>query len=221
LARRKKNRLAAKSQEPGQQIESASGERVKHLVLAAFCLSGFAGLMHQVVWAKLLAGLIGTTAHAQAVVLAVFMGGLALGSVLFGRRVDRSGSPLRTYVVLEVLIAAYCLVLPLLLWAAESGYVILAGYFFESTTFTFWLRFGLAFLLVLFPAVLMGGTLPVLARQLVVNVEQTRKYVASLYSLNSFGAVLGAATAGFVTLPLFGVYAPETGEKRGTASQSR
>ena len=53
----------------------------------------------------------------------------------------------------------------------------------------------------------MGGTLPVLARQLVVSVEQTQKYVASLYSLNSFGAVLGAATAGFVTLPLFGVYA--------------
>jgi len=200
-------RVALKPQESSQQTESAAGERVKHLVLAAFCLSGFAGLMHQVVWAKLLAGLIGTTAHAQAVVLAVFMGGLALGSVLFGWRVDRSGSPLRTYVALEVLIAAYCLVLPLLLWTAESGYVILAGYFFESTTFTFALRFSLAFLLVLLPAVLMGGTLPVLARQLVVSVEQTRKFVASLYSLNSFGAVLGAATAGFVTLPLFGVYA--------------
>ena len=120
------------------------------LVLAAFCLSGFAGLMHQVVWAKLLAGLIGTTAHAQAVVLAVFMGGLALGSVLFGRRVDRRGFPLRTYVALEVLIAAYCLLLPLLLRAAELGYVLLAGYFFESTTFTFLLRFSLALLLVLF-----------------------------------------------------------------------
>jgi len=207
LAKRKKARLAPRQQEPSKQTESSADQRVRYLVLAAFCLSGFAGLMHQVVWAKLLVVLIGTTAHAQAVVLAVFMGGLALGSVLFGRRVDRRGSPLRTYVTLEVLIAAYCLVLPLLLWAAESGYVILAGYFFESTTFTFWLRFSLAFLLILLPAVLMGGTLPVLSRQLVVSVEQTRKYVASLYSLNSFGAVLGAATAGFVTLPLFGVYA--------------
>ena len=125
-------------------------------------------------------------------------------SVLFGRRVDRRGSPLRTYVVLEVLIAAYCLVLPFLLLATESGYVLLAGYFFESTAFTFSLRFSLAFLLVLLPAVLMGGTLPVLARQLVAGVEQTQKYVASLYSLNSFGAVLGAATAGFVTLPCSG-----------------
>ena len=43
-------------------------------ILAAFFLSGFAGLMHQVVWAKLLVQLIGATAYAQAVVLAVFMG---------------------------------------------------------------------------------------------------------------------------------------------------
>ena len=200
-------RVVLNQQETSNQSESSVNQRIRYLVLAAFCLSGFAGLMHQVVWAKLLAGLIGTTAHAQAVVLAVFMGGLALGSVLFGRRVDRRGAPLRTYVVLEVLIAAYCLVLPLLLAATESGYVILAGYFFESTTFTFSLRFSLAFLLVLLPAVLMGGTLPVLCRYLVVSVDQTRKWVASLYSLNSFGAVLGAATAGFVTLPLFGVYA--------------
>jgi len=195
-----------KSQQIPKTSESTVSQHIKHLVLIAFCLSGFAGLMHQVVWAKLLASLIGTTAHAQAVVLAVFMGGLALGSVLFGRRVDRLGSPLRTYVVLEVLIAVYCLLLPLLLQATQSGYILLAGYFFDSPGFTFSLRFSLAFLLILLPAVLMGGTLPVLCRQLVTGVEQTQKYVASLYSLNSFGAVLGAATAGFVTLPLFGVY---------------
>jgi len=200
LAKNNKSLLAPK------QLESSANQRIKYLVLIAFCLSGFAGLMHQVVWAKLLAGLIGTTAHAQAVVLAVFMGGLALGSVLFGRRVDRLGSPLRTYVVLEILIAVYCLLLPLLLQATQSGYILLAGYFFESPSITFSLRFSLAFLLILLPAVLMGGTLPVLCRQLVAGVEQTQKYVASLYSLNSFGAVLGAATAGFVTLPLFGVY---------------
>ena len=207
MAKTKKPRVAPKQPQPSQQTESSVNQRLKYLVLAAFCLSGFAGLMHQVVWAKLLASLIGTAAHAQAAVLAVFMGGLALGSVLFGRRVDRLGSPLRTYIVLEVLIAVYCLLLPLLLQLTQSGYIILAGYFFESTTFTFSLRFSLAFLLILFPAVLMGGTLPVLCRQLVTGVEQTQKYVASLYSLNSFGAVLGAATAGFVTLPLFGVYA--------------
>ena len=128
--------------------------------------------MHQVVWTKLLTGLIGTTAHAQAVVLAVFMAGLAIGSVVLGRRADRSALPLRLYLTLEVLIAAYCLALPLLLWASQSGYVILAGQFFESTGLTFALRLTLATLLILFPAVLMGGTLPVLARRLVGKLNR-------------------------------------------------
>ncbi|MGE4650919.1 MAG: hypothetical protein AAEJ53_08535 [Myxococcota bacterium] len=46
-------------------------------IATAFFLSGLAGLMHEVVWAKLLVRLIGATAYAQSVVLAVFMGGLA------------------------------------------------------------------------------------------------------------------------------------------------
>ncbi len=58
-------------------------------LLFAFFLSGFAGLMHQVVWAKLLVRLIGSTAVAQATVLAVFMAGLAAGALFFGRRADR------------------------------------------------------------------------------------------------------------------------------------
>ena len=65
-------------------------------VLAAFFLGGVAALMHEVVWAKLLVRLIGATAYAQVAVLAVFMGGLALGSVLFGRRIDRAGRPLQS-----------------------------------------------------------------------------------------------------------------------------
>ncbi|MGH7789049.1 MAG: fused MFS/spermidine synthase, partial [Candidatus Binatia bacterium] len=175
-------------------------------VLGAFFLSGFAGLMHQVVWAKLLAQLIGATAHAQAVVLAVFMGGLALGAVWLGRRADRDPRPLRTYVWLECLIAGYCLLLPLLLLAAERGYVALAELVFESGGLKLLLRCALAVLAVLPPAVLMGGTLPVLARHLVGRVEDTQRQVADLYALNSFGAVLGAGIAGFVTLPAFGVY---------------
>ena len=86
----------------------ASARIVSHrTVVAAFFLSGAAGLMHQVVWSKLLVGIIGATAHAQAIVLAVFMGGLALGAAWFGRRVDRRGRPLRTYVRLEVVIGVY------------------------------------------------------------------------------------------------------------------
>ncbi|MCZ6766556.1 MAG: fused MFS/spermidine synthase [bacterium] len=176
------------------------------MIFLAFLLSGVAGLMHEVVWARQLVQLIGSTAYARTAVLAVFMGGLALGALVFGRRVDRVGRPLHTYVVLEVLIAIYGLLIPLLLKVAGSGYIALSMHFFESGTLKLLLRFVLAILVVITPAVLMGGTLPILARSLTDRVKDTRQNVGRLYALNSFGAVIGAGVAGFVALPLLGVY---------------
>ncbi len=172
----------------------------------AFFVSGFAGLMHEIVWSKLLASLIGTTAHAQAAVLVVYMGGLALGSVIYGRRSDRRGRSLRTYMYLEVGIAAYCAGLPLFLSGASELYVWAASYVFESSQLKFVLRFALALLTIIVPAIMMGGTLPLLARHFILHPGQTRARVAALYALNNFGAVAGAAVAGFVTLPGLGVY---------------
>jgi spermidine synthase len=182
--------------------------RPKHrgLVLTALFLSGVAGLMHEVVWARLLASLIGSTAISQAVVLGVFMGGLALGAVLFGRRSDRRGHPLGTYVALEIAIGVYCLALPLLTRGAGFVYEQLAGAVFESFALKLALRIALATSIVLLPAMLMGGTLPVLARHLVERARETRREVASLYSLNNLGAVLGAGIAGFYALPAFGIF---------------
>ena len=118
-------RQTAKPSPPVVDLDS------RRLVFVAFFLSGLAGLMHQVVWAKLLVQLIGATAYSQVVVLAVFMGGLALGAALFGRHSVRTGRPLRRYVILEVLIGGYCLLLPLLLYVTELGYSSLATQWFE------------------------------------------------------------------------------------------
>jgi len=177
----------------------------RRLLSAAIFASGLAGLMHEIVWSKMLVSLIGSTAHAQVAVLAVFMGGLALGAVLFGRHTDRAGHPLQTYARLELLIAAYGLLLPFILRAAGAGYDALAPRWFEQGGLLFALRFTLALLCVLLPAIWMGGTLPILARFLVVRVESTRGAVARLYALNNLGAVLGAGLAGFWTLSSFGI----------------
>jgi alpha-tubulin suppressor-like RCC1 family protein/predicted membrane-bound spermidine synthase/tetratricopeptide (TPR) repeat protein len=175
-------------------------------VLLALFLSGLAGLMHEVVWAKLLANLTGSTAKAHAVVLSVFMGGLAIGAVLFGRRSDRRARPLLVYVVLEVAIGIYCLLLPWLTKGAGAVYEAAAAATFEQAGLKLVLRLILSLAVVMLPAILMGGTLPVLARYLVQEVAQTRKAVASLYALNNIGAVLGSGAAGFWLLPEFGIY---------------
>lgn len=183
-----------------------SPSRPRGLVLLALFLSGLAGLMHEVVWAKLLANLTGSTAKSHAVVLSVFMGGLAIGAVLFGRRSDKRERPLLVYVWLELAIAAYCLVLPLLAKGAGVIYEGLAAATFEQANLKLALRLVLALSVVLLPAVMMGGTLPVLARYLIDEVAQTRKAVASLYALNNIGAVIGSGAAGFFLLPELGIW---------------
>src|SRR5262245_45527095 len=77
------------------------------LVGILFFVSGFTGLIYEVIWAKYLALLLGSTAYAQVGVLAVFMAGLALGSLVWGSVVDRSARPLAIYGALELSIAVW------------------------------------------------------------------------------------------------------------------
>ena len=72
------------------------------IVLLLFFCSGATALVYEVLWSKYLALLFGSTIQAQTVVLAVFMGGLALGNKLFGGRADRSPRPLVVYGGIEM-----------------------------------------------------------------------------------------------------------------------
>src|SRR5436190_8370130 len=81
---------------------------------AVFCLliSGMAGLVYQIVWARYLALFLGHTSYAVVAVLVAFMGGLALGNAWLGARADRSPRPLRLYACLEIGIGVYALAFP-------------------------------------------------------------------------------------------------------------
>ena len=66
-------------------------------VLSLFLISGAAGLIYQVVWMRKLSLVLGVTSQAVATVLAVFMGGLALGSWLLGLSLIHISEPTRPY----------------------------------------------------------------------------------------------------------------------------
>ncbi|MBI3587232.1 MAG: hypothetical protein HY088_08905, partial [Ignavibacteriales bacterium] len=81
---------------------SISKENYYGIIALLFIISGAAGLMYQVVWFKYLSLFLGNTTYAQTVVLATFMGGLAIGASLWGRRADTSKHLLRIYAFLEI-----------------------------------------------------------------------------------------------------------------------
>ncbi|HUU39397.1 MAG TPA: fused MFS/spermidine synthase [Desulfatiglandales bacterium] len=174
-------------------------------VLCAFFVSGACGLIHEVAWTRLLRLVMGNTTFSITTVLCAFMGGLALGSYLGGRIIDRRSDPLRVFAFLEGTIALYCFLLPWLIDGTQPVYRFL----YQNTHTSFYvfslIRFIFSGLLLLIPATFMGATLPVLSRFFVRSPERVGWSVGTLYGINTFGAVVGAAIAGFLLIPKLGV----------------
>ena len=175
------------------------------LVYLLFFLSGAAALVYQVVWVRSLSLVFGGSHLAVTTVLSVFMGGLALGSWLLGRYVDRSRRPLRLYGVLEIGIAAFALVFALLMRLYPAIYDPLARLAETNSLWLSFLRVLFAVTAMIVPTTLMGGTLPVLSRFVATRPRQLSRHLAFLYGLNTLGAVVGTLAAGFVLLSTFGV----------------
>lgn len=169
-------------------------------LLAMAFLSGMCALVYQVYWIRELRLILGSTTPATASVLAVFMGGLGIGSLLLGPRADRSPRPVRFYAVLELAITAGAAMSPLMIrasgWAYDTHLSGAAGGGVAATA----IRAGLAIIVLLLPAVAMGGTLPVLGRAIEDEDDPRRGRWGLLYGVNTLGAIVGAALP---TLVLF------------------
>lgn len=174
------------------------------LVLLLFCLSGLTALVYEVVWRRMLSVVLGGSIYATAAVLSAFMGGLFLGSIVVGRWADRWKNPLRGYGLFELLIAAFALAFP----AACSLLVSLQPYFYpflgEHPLALTGVKFAVSFVLLLLPTFLMGGTFPLLSKFYLRSPISVGKGVGRLYSVNTFGAVLGTVLAGFFLIREFG-----------------
>ena len=178
--------------------------RERVAVLALFFLSGFTGLVYEVLWLEELGLLFGSASHSAATTLAVFFLGLALGSFIWGRKAPSLPRPLRTYGLLEIGIAAsgllYFVLVPLYRRLYEPIYALSGDNFALLLTFKFLLAAG-----ALLPAAfLMGGTLPVLAEHRVRDRSELAKVGTVLYGVNTAGAACGAFSAGFLLPPLLG-----------------
>ncbi|HOW65257.1 MAG TPA: fused MFS/spermidine synthase [Verrucomicrobiota bacterium] len=167
------------------------------LILLLFFCSGATALVYEVLWAKHLSLMFGSTIQAQALVLAVFMGGLAAGNRLAGIWADRWRWPLKMYGFLEIGIALYACFFPK--WFEWTDRILvgvgpwLAGRGLLFLLFNCALGAGL----LLVPTTLMGATLPFLAGWLERQGVDSGRRIARFYALNSLGAVLGAWLAGF------------------------
>ncbi|XXF77053.1 fused MFS/spermidine synthase [Myxococcaceae bacterium GXIMD 01537] len=166
--------------------------------------SGFCALVYQTAWQRELRLVFGASTAASAAVLAIFMAGLGIGSVLLGKRADQHKRPLELYGNLEGLISLSAAVTPALLWVLRQIYIALGGTVSLGLVGGTILRLVLAAVLLGVPTVLMGGTLPAAARAASSPDDVRRRGLAVLYGVNTLGAVAGAAASTFFLFEVFG-----------------
>ncbi|HKP62075.1 MAG TPA: fused MFS/spermidine synthase [Polyangiales bacterium] len=176
-------------------------QRRERLLLAMFLASGCAALIYEVVWVHLLRLVIGASALSVGIVLASFMGGMFVGSLLFARWVARRHQPLRVYALIELGIGVCGVLMPVILPFVRSVYAESAGHGPLGIA----LRALIAAILLLPPTALMGATLPAIARRYPEEAE-ARPRLAGLYAANTLGAVLGCLLAGFYLLAVWDVW---------------
>jgi predicted membrane-bound spermidine synthase len=174
------------------------------LIAALVFISGGAALVFQVAWMRELRLVFGATTAAVSAVLAIFMIGLGLGSVVLGQRADRSPNPLRLYGVLEAGIAASAFLTPLLISLMGWIYINLGGQETLGVGGATAIRLLLAAAVMIVPTFLMGGTLPAAVRAVTPPDDTHRRALGLIYGANTLGAVTGAAVATFFALEHLG-----------------
>jgi spermidine synthase len=175
--------------------------------------SGAAGLIYQVAWVRLLGLTFGVTIYAISTVLAAFMGGLAIGSIVGGRFADRVGRPLLVYGLVELAVGLTALGTPLAFGALQNVYAASAQTVdpAQAPLVAGSLRAALAFGVLLVPTALMGATLPLAVRGVRawrVEADPTRGdawAMALLYAANTSGAIVGCLLSGFWLIGRFGL----------------
>lgn len=181
---------------------------VLRLVLATYAVSGFVALAYQVCWTRALIFSFETlkaTTYSFSAMLMVFLLGLSIGSALMQAIVDRQKNLLRLYALIQMGIG---------LTAGLSFFVILTDLpampeLNDDRSLRYWVAvFNVIYrsaAAIGLPTLLMGMAFPVVTRIVVGSIGQLGRDVASVYALNTVGAIVGSFAAGFVLIPTLGI----------------
>jgi spermidine synthase len=175
------------------------------LLFTLFFGSGACALVYQVMWLRLLSLVFGVTVYAASTVLAGFMAGLGVGSLIGGRLASRFTRPLAAFGFAETLVGVTAFATPFLLRELTALWIAVNPSLPQSLAALTMIRFVVAFLVLIVPTSLMGATLPLVIKSAVGREDRVGGRVGALYAINTTGAIAGALVAGFYFISELGV----------------
>ncbi|NTW58031.1 MAG: spermidine synthase [Nitrospirae bacterium] len=176
------------------------------ILFSLFVLSGFSGLVYESIWTHYLKLFLGHAAYAQTLVLAIFMGGMAIGSWLCSRYSDRWKNLLIGYALAEGMVGLLAIVFhPIFDRAVQFSYTMVMSQFGNAAAVTAY-KWTLSAVLILPQSILLGMTFPLMSAGMIrLFPHNPGKTIALLYFTNSIGAAVGVLTSGFMLVRLVGL----------------
>lgn len=205
LAMARGARGAAPAPAPAPAATTAPRTFTERGALALLFVSGLAALVYEVAWTRLLGQVLGSSVYAVSAMLTTFLTGIALGSLVATRAVDRVKNPAGLLALLEVGIGVTALAATPLLDRLPLFFLAISGVFGAGFGSSAIVHFVISALVMVLPTLFMGAAFPVAARIYARDLEHLGRAVGVVYSWNTVGAILGAFLGGFVFLPGLGM----------------
>ena len=169
------------------------------LGVLAFIFSGFAGLVYEATWTRYLKIILGADAFAQALVLTIFLGGLAIGAIIIGKYTKQIISPLIYYAFIEAVLALFAVYF-------HNIFEVVYAYLNLGNEHVIYTRWILCVVIILPQSILLGATFPLLTAAMIREQENNSgSRIAVLYFANSIGGFLGVIAVSFVLVEIFGL----------------
>ncbi|OVE74152.1 hypothetical protein BVX94_01385 [bacterium B17] len=175
------------------------------VLIAGYTAAGFAALVYEVAWTRILCIIIGSSVYAFSMILTVFILGIGLGSIVFTKPAAKLKQPLAALSIVEIATGlSALLVVPLIAALPEmvKKAIINAGQSFAVLQAA---EFGLIMLVMLVPTLLLGAAFPLAARHMAELDSTDGRSVGRLCGMNMLGCIFGSVAAGYLFIPAVGV----------------
>ncbi|MEW5800646.1 MAG: fused MFS/spermidine synthase [bacterium] len=174
-------------------------------ILLGMALSGCLAMIYEVTWTRAVIMIIGSTVYAFSVILAAFIGGLALGSLFLARLFDKRKDLALIFGLIEIGVGGSAL--SLAPFFEKLSLIVIPVFSVFGTSFAALQAmelFGL-FLLMLLPSLMLGALFPLLSTMYTRSISRLGGGVGSTFMANSLGAIAGVIVSGLILIPAIGI----------------